>query len=282
METEPTDLRELTGLKTFSDLRKILDMVGERTSNVYYFPLLQPAKAPRSLCLADELFLTLIKLYKNYSFVELGQRFCISVADAASIFITWINLLYCVFDELDLALYHTRLMGTRFVRCKEELQSIVIHCVEIRILKPKNHHLQQLTYRHLGEYTVKVLIGVCACSTVVFVSKAHGGSISCEVIFERSKFPKYLDGNYSLHRRGDLKKKADFGILRKHFQNHFHIFASNKCANGCLSLDTALVTSLTGFFGILCDQLCTSDMSFAHRIICVCFMIANIIFGHIP
>ena len=71
---------------------------------------------------------------------------------------------------------------------------VVLDCIEIHIQRPKELCCQQATYsRYKSDFTIKFMTGVTPGGMISFVSKAYGGKISDDAIFQQSKILDLLE-----------------------------------------------------------------------------------------
>lgn len=97
--------------------------------------------------------------------------------------------------------FHFCLRDAVYFPCKEKIYKniplcfvefsdvkVVLDCTEIHIQRPKELCCQQVTYfRYKSDFTIKFMTGVIPGGMISFVSKAYGGKISDDAIFEQLK-----------------------------------------------------------------------------------------------
>jgi len=182
------DLHYYTGLLNYEHLQMILNILGDSVNNlIYYTKGGMEGKSKRILEPEDELFLTLMKLRKNFDYHDLSVRFGISLSSVSNIFITWINLLYCVFKEINIWPMRSSVVNyEKFKGNSETPSTVIIDCTEFGIEKPSNPIAQQVTWSsYKNRNTVKVLVGINESGAVIFISEAYGGSVSDRELFEK-------------------------------------------------------------------------------------------------
>ncbi|CAK1585392.1 unnamed protein product [Parnassius mnemosyne] len=183
----PKEVHFYTGCDDYEHFMFIFSLFGEEVNDLKYYPTMKPSHGAHVLTPFNEFFLTVMKLRRNTSNIELSFRFKISESSVSNIFITWINYLYCKLKDLNLWVSKKVLDNNMKILGKTNTCTIIIDCTEIKIEKPKNPASQQLTYsNYKSTNTLKVLVGVSATGCVTFVSDAYGGSISDRQLFEKS------------------------------------------------------------------------------------------------
>ena len=84
-------------------------------------------------------------------------------------------------------------MPNRFKKLNYADLHSILDGTEFFIETPKNLDLQKLTWSEYKHHnTVKILVSVAPNSSIVFVSKAYGGSISDKEITNRSNYLDYI------------------------------------------------------------------------------------------
>lgn len=174
------ELHFYTGFNNYEHFMIVYGLLGPQVNNLRYYPHNAPMKqGARALSQADEFFLTVIKLRHNMLMKELGYRIKISVALVSRIFITWVNLLFCQFKELNLRAPYRKLKDLMKYKGKNCTSTVIIDCTEIPIKRPENPLSQQQTYSNYKSCnTLKILVGMSPTGTVTFVCDAYGGTIS--------------------------------------------------------------------------------------------------------
>ena len=134
---------------------------------------------------ADQILMTLMKLKRNYTHVDLGQRFSVSTETVKNVVLTWL----CILHEI-LFVGVLKSVGipsqiknqsslpnsfSSFSNCR-----IVIDCTEVQIAVPRDSMTKQnKTWSHYKQRnTFKGLIGVAPNACVTYASKLYPGSTS--------------------------------------------------------------------------------------------------------
>ena len=194
-----------TGIQTLKQFEKIYNIVspfvqrrwrGKKNSStqiIRKFRAIPKKFGPgRKLCGKDELLLMLMKLRQGMLTEDIADRFDISTGLASNIITTWVKAASAVLKPMIFVpdrevIYKT--LPNRF-KSMPDIHSI-LDGTEVFIETPKNLDLQKITwsdYKHHN--TAKLLVCVAPNSSIIFISKAYGGSISDKELTNRSE---YLD-----------------------------------------------------------------------------------------
>ena len=144
----------------------------------------------RKLCGKDELLLMLMKLGQGMLTEDIADRFDISTGLASNIITTWVKAASAVLKPMTFVPDRQVIYKTLPSRFKSMPDSI-LDGTEVFTETPKNLDLQKITwsdYKHHN--TAKLLVCVAPNSSIIFISKAYGGSISDKEHTNRSE---YLD-----------------------------------------------------------------------------------------
>ena len=140
--------------------------------------------------------MTFIKLKHNVSYVILRALFkYASVSQCRKIILGMIDKLQNHFKS---AVYfpNKEKISKNIPLCFRDFADvrIVLDCTEMHIQKPKELCCQQATYsRYKSDCTIKFMTGVTPGGMISFVSKAYGGKISKDAIFEQSNILDLLE-----------------------------------------------------------------------------------------
>ena len=134
----------------------------------------------------------LMKLWQGMLTEDIADRFDISTGLASNIITTWVKAASAVLKPMIFvpdreAIYKT--LPNR-IKSMPDIHSI-LDGTDVFIETPKNLDLQKITwsdYKHHN--TAKLLVCVAPNSSIIFISKAYGGSISDKELTNRSE---YLD-----------------------------------------------------------------------------------------
>lgn len=281
------ELQFYTGFDNYEHFMFVYCLLKPQVNNLQYYPYCTSMKqSVKVLSPANEFFLTLIKLRRNMLTKELGYRFGISVSLVSRIFITWINLLFCQFKELNLWAPYSRLKEVMKFKEKNCTCTVIIDCTEIPIEKPKNPLSQQQTYSNYKSCnTLKILIGISPTGTVTFVSDAYGGATSDRQMVEKSGFLDLLkSGDVILADRGFtiedllLSKNVSVNIpefvpQKKGQLEPTQLDRSKKISSKRIHVERLIGLAKT--YRILCGPLPHKLVPLGSRIVFVCFMLIN-------
>lgn len=175
-----------TGLN--NDMLKLLsDLVSSHEFNYYL------GWRVEALSLEDQLLLSLMKLKRNYTHVDLGLRFNVSVETVKNIVTTFVCLLHeILFGNV---MQHVGIPSqlknqgsmpesfNSFSNCR-----IVLDCTEIQIAVPRRSmaHQRQTFSHYKQRNTFKALVGVAPNGCITFVSSLYAGSLSDKQIVKHS------------------------------------------------------------------------------------------------
>ena len=117
----------------------VFNLLGPQVHHLLSYPLRKPINDDaKVLQPKDEFFLTVVKLRRNMCNKELGFWFGVEPSIASRILISWINFLYCQFQELNLWVPHSVVSNVLHSRGKKSGATVIIDCTEVQIDKPKN------------------------------------------------------------------------------------------------------------------------------------------------
>lgn len=149
-----------------------------------------PAKGRPTRCLTpfNEFFLVLCRLRLGLLELDLAYRFAISQSTVSRICVTWINLMYCKFKEIEI--WPCRAQIDHFMprSFKESYPSTrcIVDATEIFIQQPSSPVAQQLTFSSYKNHnTFKAIVGITPSGAVSFISDIYGGTISDRELTER-------------------------------------------------------------------------------------------------
>ena len=198
-------IRMETGLPTKEIFEIVVKHVSRFVSSINYHAGWKVV----SISFEDQIFITLMKLRQNYTYLHLAQLFSCCVATIANIISTFIPVLHKIFFKHIMVSIPSREKNelclpssfSFFTNCR-----IIIDCTDIEIAKPSLMSHQSATYSsYRGMNSFKVLVGVAPNGVITFVSNLYPGSISDKEIVRKS-------GLLSSMETGDLIL-ADKGFL---------------------------------------------------------------------
>ena len=215
IQDDDSKMKLFTGL-TYNQLTILLSFLGDSVNNLQYWDGSKPAtqnatpthrRGNRKLEPKEELFLTLVRLRRGYSLDTMAHFFSVSASTVSVIFTTWIQLLYCHFneyrDEMFPSRQHFQENLPRVFKTFKNIR-VTIDCTEFFVQIPRDFRRQghlYSSYKH--HHTYKSLIGVAPNGSIVYVSDLFEGSISDRSIVEKSGFLDYINpGDLVLANRG--------------------------------------------------------------------------------
>ena len=101
-----SELHFSTGFKDYIHFMFVFNLLGPQVHHLLYHLLRNPINDDAKILQPkEEFFLTVVKLRRNMCNIELGFSFGVEPSIAFRIVITWINFLYCQFQELNFFRY---------------------------------------------------------------------------------------------------------------------------------------------------------------------------------
>jgi len=141
--------------------------------------------SPKNISVPDQIFITLLKLRRNLSNVDLAERFDVSVTTIVNIVSTWVDALHCVLigkENCLLSKIPSRFKNSiNMPKCFEKYPNtrIILDCTDVPTARPgllsKNNKMFS-TYKN--RVTGKGLVGIAPDGTVTFVSPLYPGRTS--------------------------------------------------------------------------------------------------------
>lgn len=188
-----------TGLprKVVSLLRDLLQKIRENHT----------INSVKVLSISDQLLLTLVRLRRNLSYVDLAFRFGISVSSVQTVFTTTLEVLHEVLFRDFMNIIPSCEKNEMFIpECFKSYPNvrIVLDCTEIPCEIPKNMEKQKATYsNYKGRNTLKFLIGCSINGCITYCSPAFPGSTSDQAIVEHTGILSQMDpGNVVVADKG--------------------------------------------------------------------------------
>jgi len=195
-DDDDTRVRHYTGLPNKDTFEVLLSILQAQEFKYYN------GWVVKSLSVHDQLFLTLLKLRRNLSHTDLGDRFKISRGTVTNIFLTWLHALHQALVP--------KLFGkipSRF-KNKESLPSsfknfsncrIVIDCTEVTTACPESMYKSNKMFsQYKKRITLKGLVGVAPNGTITHVSSLYPGSTSDKAIFAECGIIEQLEAGDSI------------------------------------------------------------------------------------
>ena len=198
-----------TGLSE-KNFQVLLQFLKPEEHNIRYWSGIQ-TKKKKVIKVSHEcqLAITLWRLRRGTTLVELSHHFGLSEQTLRPIFITWIQFLNARFETLRDALFvpkkrHKKNLPQVFRNKILRDTRVVIDCTELFTELPGNYRQMGNMYsQYKSHSTAKVLIGVAPKGAFMYMSEVFEGSISDRDIVQKSDFISRLDpGDVVLADRG--------------------------------------------------------------------------------
>jgi len=204
----PANVKFFTGLSTLCLFEKLHDFIFpyvrrrwegyKRTSTKQKRLFVREPKRmgpKRKLSTKDEFLMMLMRLRLGLLVKDLSHRFKVSTTLSSRIISSWLRSSALVLKSLVFIPDQGTLNVTKpnqFIGVSN-LNSI-IDGTELFIQTPKDHKLQKITWSNYKHHnTLKILVGIAANSSIVFVSKAYSGNISDKELTVKSNFLDLLE-----------------------------------------------------------------------------------------
>ena len=281
LKNQPEVIKYYTGFLHYEHFMHFLSCLGPAAFHLSY--------QSGILSVADELFVTLMKLRQAKDDKELGYLFDISRYVVANIFRTWVNFMYFQLLELDLWLPKeivTETMPSDFRR-KYPTTRVILDATEVPILKPQNLRDQSATWSsYKNRNTLKCIVGISPRGVVTYVSETYGGAASDRQIIERSSLisGKIFDSNDSIMADRGIMVQDLFSGQNVHVNTPTTMRGKNQLPASTVVKDRRIaskrvhverVIGLAKTYKILKRELSHSRTSLGGRIIFVCFVLSN-------
>jgi len=154
---------------------------------------------------SDQIFITLMKLRRNFTHLDLSTRFGVSEATISNVAMTWIHAVHYVLVGAENSLLSN--IPSRHKNQKDLPQCfkdypdtrLVIDCTEVRTADPKlldKHNKMFSPYKHF--ITGKGLVAIAPNGTVVYASELYPGRTSDKEIVRHCKILDKVEGGDSI------------------------------------------------------------------------------------
>ncbi len=153
----------------------------------------------KSLSIECQFLLLLIVLRRNKTFLEISVTFFISPQLVSQVFRTWIQFVYCKFQDVKSDMFIKkkdipRPLPRHFNNKLLRDVRVIIDGTELKVQSSTDFKQQGNMYSSYKSHTTaKILIGVTPSGMGSFVSDCYEGSISDRQIVEKSGFLDYLE-----------------------------------------------------------------------------------------
>lgn len=141
--------------------------------------------------LENQVFMTLMKVRQDYTYLHLAEIFCCSTATVSNVVTTMVHLLHTLLHKTIMASVPSRQKNQRslpqsFVPCASNCRMIV-DCTDIPVEEPSEMDKAKKTYSsYRSRHTFKVLISVAPNGVINFCSRLFPGSVSDKTIVLQS------------------------------------------------------------------------------------------------
>lgn len=204
-----------TGLQSYELFMWVLKQVAPAAQHIQYWKGANTAEPrssetakrgpQRSLSIANELLLTLMKLKQNINENYLAYLFNVSPSHVSSVFGTWVSLLANVLNCLVYFPSRAEILQ-QYPACYRRWRYIcaVIDCFEIATERPSHVAANtQIFSAYKNKPTVKFLLACTPGGSVSFISQPAGGNMSDKEIVLRSELlDKFSPGDKCLADKG--------------------------------------------------------------------------------
>lgn len=271
-----------TGLESYIKLMFVLNSLGPAAYSLNYI-----YHKVESVSIANQLFMTLLKLRRNLTYFELSRMFGIAENSVKNIVLTWIVFMSKQWREIDI--WPSRSMVRYFApsdfKATFPSTRIIIDGTECPIKKPKAPRAQQATYStYKNRNTMKVLIGATPGGLVSYVSPLYGGSTSDRQIVERSTLFSVLDpGDSIMADKGfnvqDLFAPLDVTVnmptffKKKNRMSGKIVMKDRKISSKRVHIERIIGLGKT--YKILCQPMTSTETKISSHIVFVCYMLCN-------
>ncbi|KAE8742513.1 hypothetical protein FOCC_FOCC011923 [Frankliniella occidentalis] len=279
---KPEQLNDLTGISSYKLFTLIyqslvpgLQHIEYRNSKVY------------NVSHEDQLFLTLWKLRKATTDIELGIHFGIGHTTVSNIFYSFIKFMADQWGKLNL--WPSRQLVDYYMPSgfKKQYPStrVIVDGTEFPIEKPINPWAQQASFStYKNGNTLKAMVGGTPSGLISYVTECYGGSVSDRQITERSELLRLCQkGDSIMADRGfnvqDLFAPQSVSINIPHFlkgKDHLPnsvIMKDRKLASKRVHIERLIGHTKT--YKILQTKLQHSHVSIGSEIFFVCVMLTN-------
>ena len=271
-----------TGLQNYQTFKFVLRTLGDGA-----YHLIDRSGSKPKLPVEEQFLVTLMRLRRYTPFKELAFFFGTNERTISTIFITWINFMYCKWKLLDI--WPSKDMVNLY--CPADFKRlypttrVILDGVECPIRKPKNPRLQQITYStYKSRNTVKSVPGITPGGLVSYLPPVFGGSDSDRQFVERSNVPKLCDRKDSiLVDKGfdiqDIFAPSDITVNISTFLREGNQFTATQLRSdrkiASKRVHVERVIGLAKTYKILERPMNDIETVLAERIIFSCFMLCN-------
>lgn len=177
VKNDSAKMKLFTGL-TYEQFLILFKFLGDSVYNLTYWDGKGVAKESsrtgiRKLQPEDEFFLTLVRLRRGYTLDTLAHFFGIAASTVSTIFSTWIQLLYCHFNDLREDMFperqHLKHNLPRIFRTFKNIRC-TIDCTEFFVQMPRDFKRQGNLYSsNKNHHTYKFLVAIAPNGSIVYI-----------------------------------------------------------------------------------------------------------------
>ncbi|XP_052213324.1 uncharacterized protein LOC127849625 [Dreissena polymorpha] len=271
-----------TGLENYMKFFFVLNTLGPAAYHLNYV-----YHSITSISVADQFFITLIKLRRHMTNFELSRLFNVSESVVSNIFITWVLFMEKQWKEINIWPSQTLVhyfAPSSFKRLYPKTR-VIIDGTECPIKKPKNPTAQQATFStYKNRNTVKVLVGSTPGGLISYVSPAYGGATSDRQIVERSSLTRLCSKSDSIMADKGFNVQDIFAPHDVHINIPTFFKKQNRISNETAIKDRKIsskrvhverIIGLGKTYKILTEPLTSTETKLSSEIIFVCFMLCN-------
>lgn len=284
-KNNPKAVLEFTGLEDFYKFETVYLSLGRYS--VFEKIKYESKVGYGKLSYMDQMFMTLWKLRKNATDVELSVYFGIHEKQVGNICRTWIKFMAKRWSKIDLwpdkklIQYY---MPENFKKYFPDTR-VIIDATEIHTQRSRNPVVQQAAFSYYkNDSTLKAVVGNSPGGLITYCSELYGGSTSDRQVVERSGLQAKCEaGDMIMADRGftvqDIFASSDVTVKTPHFLRgkgflpFNHIMQDRKLSSFRVHVER--VIGLLKTYKILSTKLKENYVPLATDIIGVCVMLCN-------
>ena len=271
-----------TGLDSYVVFMAVLASLGPAAYKLQYLYGRKP-----QLDIADQLFLTLVKLRTYKPNFELSRLFCITETDVYVTFVTWIRFMSLQWREINLWPDRVTIDTFAPLDMKQNFPTtrVIVDGTEMPVKKPKLPGAQQVSFStYKNRNTAKALIGVSPGGLVSFVSDAYGGSTTDRQIVERCGLTQLVEPGDSIMADKGFDVQDIFAPYDVTVNMPTFFRKRNRISNKTLNRDRKIsskhvhverVIGLGKTYKILATPMNQTEAALSSDIVFVCYMLVN-------
>ena len=277
-EDDAAGLHFYTGLGTYETFVGVLGTLVPKAHELIYYHGITP-----SLSIEDQFFISLMKLRQHPTNFEMSRLFEISENTVTNIFVTWINFMFCKWEERNwwpssnvIKFYAPTDFNLKFPTTR-----VIVDGTECPIKKPMEPTAQQATFSsYKNKNTIKVLVGVSPGGLVTYLSPAYGGSATDRQICERSNLTTMCQpGDSIMADKGfNVQDLFESAMITINIPTFFH--KKNRMSGATVLKDRKIaskrvhverIIGLAKTYKIIQQPMNNTESALATQIVTVCF-----------